>query len=942
MLININPTIDKEIKQLDMKNVNKILDDNLTINKPITMQNIDEYDITKLFAKRVFADISTSSFVNTILNNELNISLFIQYIYSIINVQLLCNFDDYLRMKNIQPLQSNEQLYFIFKGGNVLFNIYNFIKKSVSSKNIVAKINTKEVSISDIINEYEQYFSLSDFDFSIYIFTENKDRYNVLKKQIELITNETLLNICKKFNLLLIQNYDKLPSKTGILYIPETIKNVDIIILQKLYNDIMLNNTNIHINEYNEIMTRITTIIEVKTNFVNMYKQYNKLIINKINRSKKNVLSELLKQYISIFSLHNLIDIDYTIQCYNICSYFHNIRRDNYIESMIDYLKVTLSAHIQKLSNNLSDNNFYNKNNLNNYLITLCNGLNKLENEYYIQDSGEYYSYKLDSVVEPQDIIIQSKSNQIISKKLSNAYILKNYPPNYHYVSLNNTIATEPKNKSYTVDFDLLRIKFNANLINKMQESVCTQHTIERKNNNIFVNTVTEKPKLLKTYNIPSEFVDISVPSYNKSLLQHIEHGIFENTRFGNMRILSYKLEYLIVDLGYILFEITGLTPWTDNKYKKRLIRLLFISIIHLYINKDSLLVLQQLINLSNIIIQIKKKTYNSALEQKLNQCLRNIFEDNTIFETEDDKIEPNNAYIYLINIGNNIYSEKKEIQKKFNYELLIKNIIKPVYHVFHGLVECMIYNTFVYLIMLNKTEEVLIQINFVRNMYSYQNLLKENMYMYENNITDFFNNIFEQTSKLYISFMALDNAKIDIKIPSDIDMNISERKEYTKIEQKDIKLNTSANIVPIKCSKQNKFSITFNKNTIVYGQQINIKELQNIPIFTYNFDIKNKNIITIVVDADAPERAHPKDRYYLNYMSTNSIEIIPQQYVKLSVDDKFHRCFVITYVNNSKDNIPNNIFKNKYSVEREKFNLDIFCVNYKLTCVDHTLFRYN
>lgn len=90
--------------------------------------------------------------------------------------------------------------------------------------------------------------------------------------------------------------------------------------------------------------------------------------------------------------------------------------------------------------------------------------------------------------------------------------------------------------------------------------------------------------KIVDKYNIPSEFVDVSVPSFQdinrKNFYKEVqEEGInILNYRKNKLNYYwnTYSIHQLFDDLLKILFGPT-IIPWYDNKYDKRIIRLLLL-----------------------------------------------------------------------------------------------------------------------------------------------------------------------------------------------------------------------------------------------------------------------------------------------------------------------------------------------------------------------------
>lgn len=97
-----------------------------------------------------------------------------------------------------------------------------------------------------------------------------------------------------------------------------------------------------------------------------------------------------------------------------------------------------------------------------------------------------------------------------------------------------------------------------------------------------------------KTKNIDGELIDVSMPHRNSSELkifyQQVDQNIVAYTlRRKSEKIIfySYTVEYLIKDLERILF-LQSIYPWNDDKYVKRLNRLIFMYFIEIFVKVDN------------------------------------------------------------------------------------------------------------------------------------------------------------------------------------------------------------------------------------------------------------------------------------------------------------------------------------------------------------------
>jgi len=160
------------------------------------------------------------------------------------------------------------------------------------------------------------------------------------------------------------------------------------------------------------------------------------------------------------------------------------------------------------------------------------------------------------------------KYDNLIDKNIEKHLIYKNKNNTNFYISYNNTINIH--RGSVDIHFNLLRIKINFSL---------TYHKLHP-NGNTYTHII----------NIPGEYIDISIPHYTTSDVHHIFEQM-DNPIIVNKPIISYNINILnkqifqinsysynnfIDDLETVLFYQNS-PPWLDNKYEKRIKRLLML-----------------------------------------------------------------------------------------------------------------------------------------------------------------------------------------------------------------------------------------------------------------------------------------------------------------------------------------------------------------------------
>jgi hypothetical protein len=174
--------------------------------------------------------------------------------------------------------------------------------------------------------------------------------------------------------------------------------------------------------------------------------------------------------------------------------------------------------------------------------------------------------------VHRNDIFILQKESPVLEKVLENVIHLANFadcqslviktdgllegyvdnPDSFLYISYNDSLRFKMKgmNTEFDSEFDLVRIKYNIDLVNQ-SNLMCVHHA-------------------------PGEILDVSFSTPNdfKMTLAR-EHSIGDWTQMNKQGIRIPTLNYLVNhDLTGILFEEYA-NPWNDGKYEKRLKRLI-------------------------------------------------------------------------------------------------------------------------------------------------------------------------------------------------------------------------------------------------------------------------------------------------------------------------------------------------------------------------------
>ena len=608
------------------------------------LNNLEQNEITPWTmsgteTSRIFSDISTNSFINIIFNEKDILYNFIDYTYYEI-YQDISEVHQLLK-NNGYYLSESEYIKVIFKGGNVMSFLYeDIIKNKILNNNNIKNFNLSELlnyykernieipddcknfvhmdsdkNIETFLNDTSSKFKISDVDFTVYLNIKEPIRYSIFAQLYGKILMKSLNNIKNFFNNYYnnVRNEDnneiiEIQHDTLLPFEPNDMDEDDIFEILKNYINIIKKENNIF---NNKIYTPYN--LTIQNNFIHFNKTFlNNFLIaahdfenykDNNNNSKyyekiRNIrLIVLIKEYFELLiiyltmynnSKHHQLD-DYDTEII-----------DDIISEIDNYLIITtkiLLFHIKNKKRIVLDSNMYTLDKINDLLGNIKHKYNNSPELPHHSDSQELYKTKYSSsfnkknihtkvdlhrqnpnsdllftnYVKKQEsdknneIDIVSKNNYIISCKNDvNVYNIEEINDghnNYHYITYNNCIFT---NNAYkTTSFDIYRIKFNI------------------VGNNIFYKD--GKPN--KNYNLPSEFIDVSISNYLDST-RKIYYNEVQKEGCGLLKIInknktyywdSYTIEQLINDLWFVLFSQKLGIPWYDTKYDKRITRTLIL-----------------------------------------------------------------------------------------------------------------------------------------------------------------------------------------------------------------------------------------------------------------------------------------------------------------------------------------------------------------------------
>lgn len=543
------------------------------LNEKYTSDDIiNENDIDILFPKRVFADTSTSAFTSVFLSD--NLVVFTDYLFNKLYMDIFSNINDKLLENNMIPINNDENIVLIFKGGNVMHFYFNKILKQ-KYENIKYKTldkNIESINIDEYLKEIAtKNFSISDVDFSICIKADNVKRYNEIYSTLLEILYNSFNDISKLFD-----EYYKLAlddEELSIISINlenDFILNIEHLnILEKTLKDIFVKLR--YIEDYKFVnRDTLTSCVNLKDlKYINLknINEIRKSYIEYIEQIDLNKISNLLQQ-INFEKCCKLVDLSklliYSYQIIYIAK-ITNKQYPKYIDNIIINIKTKMEQVTTFKLNSLIKAKFYTKDKIKRYIETLENKLNELnkDNCHFAKNKKMVQIMKLNDVV-GTDINIGKKNNFKVI--LDDLKIEDN--KRIHYISFNRSIHSNFS--VYDLSFDLMRIKFNTTINNKLITKTYSQGNSEKKDNNI-----------------PSEFLDVSIPNYSDYYRKHYVMDMSYTELFG---IPSYTIKQIYEDLIFVLYKQSYFVPWTDKKYEKRIGRSIIFGLINSKQHFDKLL----------------------------------------------------------------------------------------------------------------------------------------------------------------------------------------------------------------------------------------------------------------------------------------------------------------------------------------------------------------
>ena len=497
--------------------------------KPMTFSHMstNETNIQDMLEKKIRLirdNVGTSAFTDAFLGDVNMRKNFFDYSYNFINTKIQTELNDNMTNDNVQQLVGSEDVFLVFKGGNVMGIYFD-----------------KYFANIDNVDDYKKFFKVSDVDYTLYIKTNDNSRFI----QIKYFVKNILINALKEIS----ETFDIILNKNKLNYVVSENEYED---KDNTYDDFS------YIN-YVNIKKLFSTFDDVVNNEISNETKMTLLLAN----SKTHTLFSLCNIIKSMQIINGHIDIhnfstiikNLKQKCSNILNTKLNIlAKDFYNDKRVDTLKNSL---VEKLNEEKLLNITY--------FERLIN-VNKNIVDTFVFDKNK-------DAVNLNDVQIVARDHVVVlanddANEQTKIYNIDN--KSTHYISHNNAINVHGV-KIFT-SFDLSRIKFNI---------VLNNHILK---NNIPINL--KIPSEFLDISIPN-FRDLSRELFFDHLKidyknpEMIELKYENNNEKLSTRIYAYSIEDVLSDLIHVLFYQKAMTPWLDGKYDKRLSRMIFFYLLN-------------------------------------------------------------------------------------------------------------------------------------------------------------------------------------------------------------------------------------------------------------------------------------------------------------------------------------------------------------------------
>ncbi len=614
-------------------NIKKEFDDKFFFTSHINNLVADETKPYSMFGSenaRIFKDISTDSFVSNIFDKKDKLFKFIDCVFYLIYTRIP-NIHNLLHSNNYY-MDAYEYLTVIFKGGNVMLlffdlminylrlsnstifetklnTIYSYLKNhGIDLKNIDGDLfyqNSFE-TIDDFFNEHKKKFKMSDVDFTMYLNISEPIKYDIVSQLYNKILIDSLLEIRNFFDMYYEHDIEnKFKNKINELkynnYLPFKFNddpyeplienlNFDIDVIKSSNSKNFYSNSDLKVYLESIIYRFIINFFtgEIRIADILLYGTEKKNFIEPNSNSNK-----YYKYIINI----RLITIIY--EYLELLKVYCKIHEKKKILQTVNYFRIItlkiIRHHLDNKKRIIIDSEFYNDKTINNFMQEISSKYNRTTNPnlyntkyslsfdrkeiiqkiniqrenpdsdlvYYPINKNSANFVNNDNNNEKNEISISKKKDSLIysSNDIKLYDMVNSDDEHYHYISYNGVIYNS--HEHYDRKFDLFRIKFNVKIIKPI----------------ISIDGVK-----INSYNIPSEFVDVSLPAFvdinRKYFYEEIQSEGINYLRYKTPNSIynwnTYSIHQLYDDLLKILFGPT-VVPWYDSKYDKRIVRLLIL-----------------------------------------------------------------------------------------------------------------------------------------------------------------------------------------------------------------------------------------------------------------------------------------------------------------------------------------------------------------------------
>lgn len=586
--------------------------------------------VTDTFIEDMFSDKRTKSNASEAdkLENQVrenNRFNFLAYVYTYLTLKIKLELPILLIEQDI-ILKPGEDVYLLFKGGNMMYYKYEELKSFITP-----------LIQQRFFDLFDDNFKISDFDFTCYITVKDRQRFYKVKQIVnKILWRETvkIRNFFEKYlNVALdnsvnpeLQSQDKLfheldvnelgnqhtHKTTRISNIENRLLNgVHISVPKESFDTIL--NKGMQITENDQEIAQFgqqqikSTLYYLRTflyrkvvyhktpeklsqEFHIQYEKKNEemksvivLMWNKVRKYLNDLKLNDDTEYVNIVSNNNISTLLYVYEFlvfvneHNdmIFDTTHRINPIILIQQKTS-LYILLQRYIQDFEliyqQRIIQSDMYSIYTISSLLKNIKNKFNNKKNTIKVCETiyDEYLSFDEDTTKLKDErnynfIDLKDKELDVYLHKREDFYIQPSLVGN-------STNYTDTSSTNFHYVYQNSTIK---KLRNQSSSVVDFDLLRVKFNVNLSISGVEKQVK------IPSEFIDISICNFDDSALtefrNHTQDGLGLFTITNNnltLECYGYSIDFMVHDLIYVLYEQNLFTPWADMKYHKRIKRL--------------------------------------------------------------------------------------------------------------------------------------------------------------------------------------------------------------------------------------------------------------------------------------------------------------------------------------------------------------------------------